>query len=274
MFFFSITIFFPFPVLFIYFLNILAIGSNNFLFVPFEINFFFGSHGFLFALRGYSFCKGSVVTIFLFFLLNQLFLTGPHGEELWYKCEFFVFGTAGFKTPTWLPHRYSPSSFSRRCRVTPIFSSAFYLFIIIYAALLFATRFPVNASPCSVFTECCLSSLSSSFCFHHHLPFLPSLSFFSSSLCCHYPVPLSFSLIIKKLVSCPLFLFYSLVYISNVLSIFPSILLFSFSPPLSISTFPSLFAFLLVIPPFFPSLLLLSQSLLFSSILFCFLFCV
>ncbi len=154
------------------------------------------------------------------------------------------------------------------------FSSAFYLFIIIYAALLFATRFPVNTSPCSVFTECCLSSLSSSFCFHHHLPFLPSLSFFSSSLCCHYPAPLTCSLIIKNLVSCPLFLFYSLVYISNVLSIFPSILLFSFSPPLSISTFPSLFAFLLVISPFFPSLLLLSQSLLFSSILFCFLFCV
>lgn len=147
MFFFSITIFFPFPVLFIYFLNILAIGSNNFLFVPFEINFFFGSHGFLFALRGFSFCKGSVLTIFFFFLLNQLFLTGPHGEELWYKWEFFVFGTAGFKTPTWLPHRYSPSSFSRPCRVTPIFSSAFYLFIIFDAALLFASRFPVNTSP-------------------------------------------------------------------------------------------------------------------------------
>lgn len=150
-----------------------------------------------------------------------------------------------------------------------------FIYLLLFMLLSFSPLgFLSTPAPCSVFTECCLSSLSSSFCFHHHLPFLPSLSFFNSSLYCHYPVPLSFSLIIKKLVSCPLFLFYSLVYIYNVLSIFPSILLFSFSPPLSISTFPSLFAFLLVIPPFFPSLLLLSQSLLFSSILFCFLFCV
>ena len=110
-------------------------------------------------------------------------------------------------------------------------------------------------------------SLFSSFCFYHHLPFLPSLSFFSSSLCCHYPVPLTCSLIIKNLVSCPLFLFYSLVYIYNMLSIFPSILFSSFSP-LPSRSLPS-FHYLR------SCWSTLASSLLFCSCLglFCFLFC-
>ena len=59
----------------------------------------------------------------------------------------FLFLEPQASKPRLGPHRYSPSSFSRPCRVTPIFSSAFYLFIIFDVALLFASQFPVNTSP-------------------------------------------------------------------------------------------------------------------------------
>lgn len=70
---------------------------------------------------------------------------------IWDKCEFFDVLNRRLQDPTWLPLRYSPSSFSR-------LASAFFIIIILDAALLFASLFPVNTFPCSVFTECCLSS--------------------------------------------------------------------------------------------------------------------
>ena len=267
MFFFSITIFFPFPVLFIYFLNILAIGSNNFLFVPFEINFFFGSHGFLFALRGFSFSKGSVVTIFSFFLLNQLFLTGPMEKNSGTSGSFLFLEPQASK-PQLGSLIGTLRLLSRVHAVSLLFFHPRFIDLLFFMLLSFSPLgFLSTPAPCSVFTECCLCSLFSSFCFYHHLPFLPSLSFFSSSLCCHYPVPLTCSLIIKNLVSCPLFLFYSLVYIYNMLSIFPSILFSSFSP-LPSRSLPS-FHYLR------SCWSTLASSLLFCSCLglFCFLFC-
>ena len=159
MFFFSITIFFPFPVLFIYFLIILAIGSNNFLFVPFEIIFFFGSHGFLFALRGFSFCKGSVVTIFSFFLLNQLFLTGPMEKNSGTSGSFLFLEPQALK-PQLGSLIGTLRLLSRVHAVSLLFFHSRFIDLLFFMLLSFSPLgFLSTPAPCSVFTECCLFSV-------------------------------------------------------------------------------------------------------------------
>jgi hypothetical protein len=137
----------------------LAIGSNNFLFVPFEINFFFGSHGFLFALRGFSFCKGSVVTIFSFFLLNQLFLTGPMEKNSGTSGSFLFLEPQASK-PQLGSLIGTLRLLSRVHAVSLLFFHPRFIDLLFFMLLSFSPLgFLSTPAPCSVFTECCLFSV-------------------------------------------------------------------------------------------------------------------